>query len=679
MFRPFLQSVLLVAGAWFAHAASAQDQDIIFEAESGKVTAPYEVGRDGEASEGRYVYAPKSVPMAQERSQSKGQVVYEVEVPADGTYELWAKVFTPGKPRVREDSYYVSFAGRDLVWRVHDWADNWVWRRFTTEDVTENISFDLTKGKHRLVLGHRSSETMLDQLKLVPAGQADAFAGIDPSEIRAKDTQRYTNLSPYFDMPDLEVPNIPDRDFDVRDFGAKGDGTTMNTHAIADAIAAAVKAGGGRIVIPEGQWLTGPIHLKSNTELHVSKGATVLFSKNRDDYLPVVFSRWEGMELWNYSAPIYVYGATNVAITGEGLLNGQGEAWWEWKTTKQKEAAPALYQMVVDGVPPNERIFGDKFEGLRPSFVQFVSCRRVLIENVTFTNGPMWTIHPIYVNEMIVRGVKVKTVGPNNDGINPDSTQNILIEDSYFSTGDDCIVLKAGLNEDGWRVGRPTENVVIRRIYGNEGHGGIVVGSEMSGSVRNVYAHDSVFVGTDRGIRVKSMRGRGGVVENFWVERLRMKDMGGQAIRLNEFYGSSTVQPLTDVPPSFRNFTFRDIECDGAARAIEMIGLSEMPIRNITLENMRIKANQGFITTDSADITIRNVHIAPEKGPAFEIVRSHDITIAGSEQPTADAPFLVVRGKESSDITLSQVKLADTEKKAIAFEDSAKKSAVTVE
>ncbi|MDP0500112.1 MAG: glycoside hydrolase family 28 protein [Verrucomicrobiota bacterium JB022] len=492
------------------------------------------------------------------------------------------------------------------------------------------------------------------------------FWGIDPTQICGEQTERYTDLSPYFEMPDLEVPAIPNRTFNIRDYGAKAGGETKVTQAIADAVQAASKAGGGRVVIPEGRWLTGPIHLRSNIELHVEKGATVLFSTDLEDYLPVVFSRWEGMELYNYSPPIYVNGATNVAVTGDGVFDGQGKMWWDWRRPLQPKAVAQLYQMVLDGVPPNERIFGDNIPGLRPNFIQFIGCRNVLIENVTFINGPMWTIHPVYTTNLIVRGVKVVTEGPNNDGINPDSSQNILIEDCYFSTGDDCVVLKAGLNEDGWRVGRPTQNVVIRRIYANAGHGGVVVGSEMSGSVRNVYAHDSYFLGTDRGIRVKSMRGRGGVVENFWVERIKMKDIGREAIRLNEFYGASTVKPLTQVPPHFRNFTLRDIECDGANHAVLIDGLPERPVSDIKLENVHIRAKRGFSATDAEGITARNVVIEPQEGPAFYLKNTREVEIVETRQPNAETPLLQVEGEQSGGIVLKGAQLQSPPEKAVA-------------
>ena len=504
----------------------------------------------------------------------------------------------------------------------------------------------------------RSSALILAATFLVASCSAGIETDLEakygnPSDFIAKDTKVYSDLSPYFEMPDLKVPEFPDVDFNVVDYGAEEGGEAKATDAIQEAIDACHAAGGGRVVIPEGEWLTGSIKMKSFVNLHIAKGAVLKFSQDFEDYLPVVFTRWEGMECYNYSAPIYGYGLRNIAITGEGLIDGQGDFWWEWKQTRQAKTAVRLYQMIVDGVSPTERILGTTDDGMRPNFVQLISCQGILIENLTFKNGPMWTIHPVYCSDMIVRGMKVITEGPNNDGINPDSTRNLLIEDCYFSTGDDCVVLKSGLNEDGWRVGRPTENVVIRNIFAHEGHGGVVCGSEMSGSVRNVYAHDNVFVGTDRGLRIKAMRGRGGVVENIWFEDTKMKDIGREVVRLNMFYGSSTVIPATKVPSAFRNIFVKNIECDGAARAVEITGLPELAIENIHMENMVIRADQGIKITDGFNLSIKNLELKTEKGTPIELNRVIKMEIEGASIDSESSPWIEINGEKSSEIEIS--------------------------
>ena len=670
----FLLTPLLLTMA--TGAATTNAAEILIEAESGSIKAPMVSDTSPQASEGVYVYVPESAGNVMTEDESKGSVTIEFEVEHPGSYQLWGKVFTPGKPRTREDSFFLTLDGKSYIWRVYDWADNWVWRRFLTDNQVEEVLFDLQKGKHTITIHHRVAGTYLDQLKLVSTDHRDPYtANLD--DYKAKDTKIYTNLSPYFEMPDLVVPEFPDAEFNIVDYGAVEGGTSKVTAAIQKAIDACHEAGGGSVIIPEGEWLTGAIKMKSFVNLHVSKGAVVKFTQEFEDYLPVVFTRWEGMECYNYAAPIYGYGLRNIAITGEGLLDGQGDFWWDWKRTKQGATAKRLYQMIVDGVPPTERILGTQEDGMRPNFVQFIACQGILIENVTFKNGPMWTIHPVYCSDMIVRGMKVKTVGPNNDGINPDSSRNLLIEDCYFSTGDDCVVLKSGLNEDGWRVGRPTENVVIRNIFAHEGHGGVVCGSEMSGSVRNVYAHNSVFVGTDRGFRVKSMRGRGGVVENIWIEDIKMKNMGGQAIRLNMFYGSSTVKPATDIPAAFRNFYIRNIECDGAARAIEITGLPELAIENIHMENLVIKANEGIKITDGIHLSIKNLDLETSKGTAILLDRVNDMQIEGASIASDSKPWIEIVGTSSGDIAVSGLIEKKTLTEKIASE--AGRSAFSIE
>jgi polygalacturonase len=420
-----------------------------------------------------------------------------------------------------------------------------------------------------------------------------------------------------FAMSSLARPQIPDGVFDIRAFGALPDGKTKATAAFRQAIAKASAAGGGTVLVPPGQWLTGPIHLASNINLHVAEGATLLFSQDFADYLPPVLTRWEGQEMFGYSPLIYARDCQNIAITGGGKLDGRGAAWWPWKKTQQ-ESAIKLYEMVTSGVPTEQRVMASE-GGLRPSFIQTVGCKNVLIEGVTLTNGPFWTIHPVYSENVIVRRVRVQTSGPNNDGCNPDSSKNVLIEDSFFSTGDDCVVIKAGLNEDGWRVGKPSENIVVRRLHGEAGHGGVVVGSEMSGGVRNVWVTDSDFVGTDRGLRIKSMRGRGGVIENVFYENVRHRDIRLMVVELTTFYASSTLKPKTDTPPTIRNIHVKNISARGAKQAIDIVGLAEVPIRDVSFENVDIVAEQGLRCVDCQNIRFKNTKLTSPTGTAFSV------------------------------------------------------------
>jgi polygalacturonase len=428
-----------------------------------------------------------------------------------------------------------------------------------------------------------------------------------------------------FPMPPLERPHFPALAYDIRDFGAKPDGTTKNTDAFRRTIEALVARGGGTVVVSAGRWLTGPIHLQSNIRLYVAEGAEVLFSQDFSDYLPPVFTRWEGLELYNYSPLIYAKDCTNVAIVGSGKLDGQGKAWWSWKGT-QKTAAAKAYELATTGVPVKDRVFAIE-GGLRPSFIQTVGCKNVLIEGVTITNGPMWTIHPVYSENVIVRKVNVLTEGPNNDGLNPDSSRNMLIEDSRFSTGDDCIVIKSGLNEDGWRVGRPSENIVVRRVRGELGHGGVVIGSEMSGGVRNVSVDDCDFKGTDRGLRIKSMRGRGGVVENIFYQNVRHQDLRLMVVEMTTFYGSSTLEPRTQTPPTIRGVHIRNVTGQGAKQAMDIVGLPELPIQNVEVDNVEIASDRGVHCSECKGIRFMGAKITPSTGPSFQLENAASVAI----------------------------------------------------
>jgi hypothetical protein len=450
-----------------------------------------------------------------------------------------------------------------------------------------------------------------------------------PSNALSPLTPRSTPLTSYmptepiqpvmapFAMPQPVRPQIPPGVFDIREFGAVADGKNKATQAFRAAIVTASAAGGGTVLVPPGTWLTGPIHLASNINLHVSEGATLLFSQDFDDYLPPVLTRWEGQELYGYSPLIYARDCQNVAITGAGKLDGQGAAWWPWKKT-QHASAVKLYELVTTGVPTEQRVLAEE-GGLRPSFIQTIGCKNVLIEGVTLTDGPFWTIHPVYSENVIVRRVRVQTSGPNNDGCDPDSSRNVLIEDSFFSTGDDCVVIKSGLNEDGWRVGRPSENIVVRRLRGEAGHGGVVIGSEMSGSVRNVWVTDSELVGTDRGLRIKSMRGRGGTIENVFYEDVRHHDIRLAVVELTTFYATSTLAPKTAIAPLIRNIHVKNVSASGAParEAIAIVGLPELPIRDVSFENVEIVAEKGVHAADCKNVRFKSTKLMSRSGEAF--------------------------------------------------------------
>jgi polygalacturonase len=453
-------------------------------------------------------------------------------------------------------------------------------------------------------------------------------------------------------------PQFPARDFDVTKFDAVADGVTLNTTAFRVAISAASQAGGGRVVVPPGKYLTGPIHMRSGVNLHLAEGAEIIFSDKFEDYLPVVLVRVGGIELYNYSPLIYARDCTNIAVTGKGKLNGNAKRWWDWKTKETK----AGFEMGAKGVPVEQRIFGKPEHAIRPSFLSFVGCTNILLEDFTIGSGPNWTIHPIYCQNTTIRGVKVITDGPNNDGVDPDSCLDMLIENCIFDTGDDCVVLKSGYNEDGWRVGRPTENVIMRNCFSKRGHGGLVIGSEMSGGVRNVFMEDCEFEGTDRAIRIKSRADRGGVVENIFARNLKVKNMQREVVILNMDYGSDRQKLTKTTPPVFRNMQFENITGDGAPTAILIQGLADSLIENIRFVNMTIKSTKGVVANFAKGLVFDNVQVTPAGGPVFKLTDAQDITITKSVAPKGTELFLQLGGRTSRAVTLEECDLSGAAK-----------------
>jgi unsaturated rhamnogalacturonyl hydrolase len=388
-------------------------------------------------------------------------------------------------------------------------------------------------------------------------------------------------------------PLIPGREFSIVDFGASSGKDA--SEAIAKAIDAATKAGGGRVIVPAGEYLTGPIQLKSKIELHLDGGATLKFKTDPQAYLPAVRSWFEGMECYNYSPLIYAFGAENIAITGEGVLDGQAtdDNWWPWKGKKeygwkdgmphQKAARDRLTKMVADGVPVEERKFGEG-DYLRASFIEPFRCKNVLIEGVRIRRSPMWELHPVLSTNVIVRGVHIETHGPNNDGCNPEACKDVLIEDTVFDTGDDCIAIKSGRNNDGRRIGIPTEDVVIRRCTMKDGHGGVTIGSEISGGCRNVFVEDCVMdsPNLDRAIRFKSNAVRGGVVENIFVRNVKVGTVADAALQIDFVYEEGA---KGDHKPVVRNLVIENMTVGNAKRVLDVQGFSGAEISGVRIHN----------------------------------------------------------------------------------------------
>ena len=461
-------------------------------------------------------------------------------------------------------------------------------------------------------------------------------------------------------------PQFPAREFNLLQFGAVGDGRRICTLAFADAIAACASSGGGRVVVPAGKYFTGAIHLRSGVNLYLAEGAEIIFSDQPEDYLPVVLVRVGGVELYNYSPLIYARDCTNIAVTGPGKLNGNAKQWWAWSRRETK----AGFEMGAQGVPVARRIFGTPAAAIRPSFLSFVSCTNVLLSDFTIGSGPNWTIHPIYCQNTTIRGVQVITDGPNNDGIDPDSCRDVLIENCNLETGDDCVVLKSGYNEDGWRVGRPTENVIMRKCSSRRGHGGLVIGSEMSGGVRNVFMEDCEFAGTDRAIRIKSRADRGGVVENIFARNLRVKNMQREVIILNMDYGSDRNQTVASRPPVFRHMQFENITGGGAPTAILIQGLADSPIENLRFVNLTIRSTKGVEANFVKRLVFENVQIAAVAGPVFKLNDAAGITIRKSVAPAGTELFLQLGGKTARAVTLESCDLKQAANKFLVNADA---------
>jgi polygalacturonase len=391
----------------------------------------------------------------------------------------------------------------------------------------------------------------------------------------------------------ITTPRFPSRDFDITTHGAVGDGAKPCTDAIRQAIAACRAAGGGRVVVPAGRFLTGPIRLQSGVDLHLTEKATLAFSGDHREYLPVVLTRWEGVELMNYSPFIYAFEAENIAVTGTGTLDGQADAqhWWDWRAAgpaakaRQFPARERLMKLQASGVPVAERIFGDG-HFLRPNFIQPYRSRTVLIEGVTILNSPMWEIHPVLCRGVTVRGVTVRSHGPNNDGCDPESCRDVLIDGCTFDTGDDCIALKSGRNDDGRRLNVPVENVVIRNCSMKDGHGGVVIGSEISGGARNVFAEacrmDSPQL--DRALRIKTNSVRGGTIEGIYLRDVTIGQVAEAVVTINFFYEEGDAGTF---PPVVRDVHLQNVTSRKSEYALLLRGYERAPITNVRLSDCR--------------------------------------------------------------------------------------------
>jgi len=415
----------------------------------------------------------------------------------------------------------------------------------------------------------------------------------------------------------IQTPQFPDREFDVTRYGAKADGRTDCTEAFRKAIAEAGRAGGGRVVVKEGVCLTGAIHLKSNVNLVVSKGAAIKFDPNPKLY-PMVLTRFEGMELMNYSPFVYALDQQNIAITGGGTLDGQASAeyWWPWGGKRgakpdepnQRKARAALMEMAEKGTPVAERKFGEGAY-LRPMFVQPYRCTNVQIEDITILNSPMYEMHPVLCRNVTVRNVTVSSHGPNNDGCDPESSVDVLIDGCTFDTGDDCIAIKSGRNADGRRLHAPSENLIVQNCTMKDGHGGVTMGSECSGDIRNVFAQDCVMDSPhlDRVLRFKNNAIRGGVIEHVYLRNVKGGEVAGAAIDVDFYYEEGEKGPFT---PVVRDVDVENLAVKKCANAWSLRGFKNAPISDIRLKNCTFEnAAKAAVAENVVGLTLEKVTV----------------------------------------------------------------------
>lgn len=491
-----------------------------------------------------------------------------------------------------------------------------------------------------------------------------------------------------FNMPRVELPKIPKRQVILTDFGGVGDGKTLNTEAFDKALSYLSAKGGGKLVVPFGVWYTGPIVLRSKINLHLEKGAFILFTSDKSKY-PLIKTIYEGKETRRCQSPISGRNLQNIAITGHGVINGSGQAWRPLKRAKvtdnqwrkflnsggvlkandywvPSESSLKGELLAEKGWIPEGGVMTDAHweeirDFLRPVMVSLVNCKNILLQGVTFENSPSWNIHPLMCEDIIIDGVFVRnpSYAQNGDGLDLESTRNAIVVNSKFDVGDDGICLKSGKDEEGRRRARPTENVLIDNCIVMRGHGGFVVGSEMSGGVRNVSVTNCKFVGTHVGLRFKSTRGRGGVVENIYIRNVSMVDILNESFLFDLYYGLRTTgapdtQPVTEATPVFRNIFVTDLVSRNANKAMFFNGLPEMNISNINVRNATFTTRLGAELSEADGVNFRNVHVAPSEGPALILNNVKNFNAEGFSYPERLEVPVLKKGSENVNIVLNQ-------------------------
>lgn len=486
------------------------------------------------------------------------------------------------------------------------------------------------------------------------------------NKLQSNDT--YKNIE--FQMAKVKEPIIPNNTVNIKDFGAVNGGYALNTKVFADAIDAVSKKGGGKVIIPAGIWLTGPIILKSNIELHAETGALIKFSTDKNLY-PIIETSFEGLNTWRCISPIYGKNIENIAFTGNGVWDGSGEAWRQVKKSKltsdqwknfvasggvlneKKDSwyPSEQYLKGANGADQNVRLdlktkedFEEIRDFLRPVLVSIQNSKRVMFDGPVFQNSPAWCLHPLLIEDLIVRNITVRNpwFSQNGDGLDVESCKNVVIENSSFDVGDDAICIKSGKDKDGRDRGVPCENIIVKNNIVYHGHGGVTVGSEMSGGVKNLHVSNCTFMGTDVGLRFKSSRGRGGIVENIFISDIFMTDIPSQAISFDLYYGGKSIAetlaeggnkvstdraPINEQTPQFKNISIKNITIKGAYQAVFLQGLPEMNLENIEISNLIAKADKGFSIIDANGIKLNNIKLDIKDNTIFDIYNSKNMSL----------------------------------------------------
>lgn len=523
-------------------------------------------------------------------------------------------------------------------------------------------------------------------------------------------------------LPVITTPKFKKDTISIKKFGAIADGYFLNTTAINKTIDAVNKHGGGVVLVPAGLWLTGPIVLKDNTNLHLVEGATLLFTPDKNQY-PLVQANWEGLPQWRNQSPISATNASNIAITGKGIIDGNGDVWRavkadkltqsQWKkkvesggvlSDDKKTWYPSAGFMKGSKMPANPGMidatkdaafYNEIKDFLRPNLLLLTGCKNILLEGVTFQNSPAWCLHPLMCENLTVRGVFVKNpwYAQNGDGIDVESCKNVLIENSVFDVGDDALCMKSGRDAEGRKRAMPTENVIIRGCTVYSSHGGFVIGSEMSGGARNIYVSNCTFVGADIGLRFKTTRGRGGVVENIFIRDIYMKDIPAEAILFDMYYmakdpvalaGEKRELPkvefktVDETTPIFKNFHISNVYCNGAEKGIFIRGLPEMHVKDIVLENMVLQAKKGIDVQEASGITFKNIKIISEEtDPVIDIVQSDALVFDNITYKDGAALLFRVNGERTKNISIRNTD-ASKAKEKISYELGATEKSLTI-